>query len=708
MTQVAFSEGYFKAVTRLTPNEQSQANRAVIQFQSDRFHSSLNFEKLTGCKDDKLCSIRVNQNIRIILAASRKDQVYLFLHIDHHDDAYQWATRRRVEINPETGALQVFTQEETTLAAELTVASAAASEADYPFNRYRDRELLALGVPGPSLEGVRRIQTETDLEKALADEWLPKDAYDGLFMLLAGATYEEAYQESVPSPPEQVDTEDFSEALTRPETLASFAVADNEEALKAVLSQSLEKWRVFLHPAQRRLVEGEKNGPVRVLGGAGTGKTVVAMHRARWLARHQVAEGQKILFTTFTRNLATDIQHNLSKICSEEELSKIEVINLDSWVMRFLEKQGYDFGLLMNADKEKKLWEMAYSEKPASLDVSLNFCKEEWAQVIQPQSITSFDEYKKASRLGRGTRLNRLQRKDLWSVFEAYRQQLTDEQLKEVDDAYRDARSLLEAPPEVSQLKSVPAYTSILVDEAQDMGTQAFMLLRALIPQQPNDLFIVGDGHQRIYGKNKVVLGQCGIDIRGRSARLKVNYRTTDETRKLAVSLLEGVSVDDLDAGEDNQRFYHSLVHGPEPEIQCFANLQEQAEAIKQKLSKTGEALGDCCVVLRTRKELMQLEAALTGLGIDCRQLEGKPVESNPNKLNLATMHRVKGLEFELIFLASANQGLVPLDYVINSASDAVTQRQKENEERSLVYVSLTRARKQAFIYGYGKMSAWF
>lgn len=707
MTQVAFSEGYFKAVTRLTPNEQSQANRAVIQFQSDRFHSSLNFEKLTGCKDDKLCSIRVNQNIRIILAASRKDQVYLFLHIDHHDDAYQWATRRRVEINPETGALQVFTQEETALAAEPTAATST-TEADYPFTRYRDRELLALGVPEPSLEGVRRIQTETDLEKALADEWLPKDAYDGLFMLLAGATYEEAYQESMPSPPEQVDTEDFSEALTRPETLASFAVADNEEALKAVLSQSLEKWRVFLHPAQRRLVEGKKNGPVRVLGGAGTGKTVVAMHRARWLARHQVAEGQKILFTTFTRNLATDIQHNLSKICSEEELNKIEVINLDSWVMRFLEKQGYDFGLLMSADKEKKLWEMAYSEKPASLDVSLNFCKEEWAQVIQPQSITSFDEYKKASRLGRGTRLNRLQRKDLWSVFEAYRQQLTDEQLKEVDDAYRDARSLLEAPPEVSQLKSVPAYTSILVDEAQDMGTQAFMLLRALIPQQPNDLFIVGDGHQRIYGKNKVVLGQCGIDIRGRSARLKVNYRTTDETRKLAVSLLEGVSVDDLDAGEDNQRFYHSLVHGPEPEIQCFANLQEQAEAIKKKLSETGEALGDCCVVLRTRKELMQLETALTGLGIDCRQLDGKPVESNPNKLNLATMHRVKGLEFELIFLASANQGLVPLDYVINSASDEVTRRQKENEERSLVYVSLTRARKQAFVYGYGHMSGWF
>ncbi len=326
-------------------------------------------------------------------------------------------------------------------------------------------------------------------------------------------------------------------------------MAENEQALQDVLNQSIEKWRVFLHPAQRRLAEGVKNGPVRVLGGAGTGKTVVAMHRAKWLADHVAKDNEKVLFTTFTRNLALDIRQNLNKICSQETLSCIEVINLDSWVMNYLKKQGYDYGLLADAQQERELWQQAYSEKPASVDLEQAFFRDEWARVIQPQSVTTLDEYKKASRIGRGTRLNRQQRVDIWPVFERFRHLLASNFLKEADDAYRDARNLIETKPELR-----PSLCAVVVDEAQDMGSQAFRLIRSLLPAGANDLFIVGDGHQRIYGKNKVVLGQCGIDIRGRSSRLKVNYRTTDETRKLAVSILEGVEVDDLDGGQDSHQ----------------------------------------------------------------------------------------------------------------------------------------------------------
>ncbi|MGM0639094.1 MAG: UvrD-helicase domain-containing protein, partial [Pseudomonadota bacterium] len=442
--------------------------------------------------------------------------------------------------------------------------------------------------------------------------------------------------------------------------------------------------------------------------GAGTGKTVVAMHRAKWLAE-QVAgsstpgKEQKVLFTTVTRNLAADIEQNLHKFCSSQALERIDVMNLDAWVVSFLKKQGYDYGLLMEAQQQKRLWEEAYSEKPAAIDLELAFFQEEWARVIQPQSIGSLDDYKKASRIGRGTRLNRQQRVEIWPVFERFRHILASNYLKETDDAYRDARQLLEANPELR-----PNLCSVIVDEAQDMGSQAFMLLRALVPPGPNDLFIVGDGHQRIYGKNKVVLGQCGIDIRGRSARLKVNYRTTDETRKLAVSLLEGVEVDDLDGGQDSQQFYHSLMHGPVPEVRCFDSLDEQAQAILAAMQGNGLAPDACCVIARTRREVGELKAALESRQQPCHLLDGRSAATPDGELNLATMHRVKGLEFDAVFVASVNRGLVPLAPVIQSAADAVTRRQRENEERALLYVSLTRARKLAFVYGYVQMSEWF
>ncbi|MGO3296641.1 MAG: UvrD-helicase domain-containing protein [Marinobacter sp.] len=700
MVSVAFSDKYFGSLLKLTPNEQSQANKAVMQFQQDPQHGGLHYEKLTACRDAKLRSIRVNQDVRIILAAAEKQNLYLMLYVDRHDDAYAWGAKRKVEINPNTGSVQVFTVEERQL---VEAAEVAAEKQPGLFDSIRDRQLLQLGLPEDALALVRAMTTEADLENARDNEQVPPDAYEGLFMLMAGANFDEAYNEVVPAAPEEVDTEDFNTALARPESQAHFAIADNEEALQAVLNQSLEKWRVFLHPAQRRLANGKKNGPVRVLGGAGTGKTVVAMHRAKWLSENVAAADSKVLFTTFTRNLAADIQQNLNKICNQDALERIEVMNLDAWVVSFLKKQGYDYGLLMDSQEERRLWEQAYSEKPASSDLSMAFFQEEWARVIQPQSVTNVDGYKKASRIGRGTRLNRQQRVDIWPVFERYRHLLASNYLKEADDAYRDARNLLEAQPELR-----PQLCSVIVDEAQDMGTQAFMLIRALVPPAPNDLFIVGDGHQRIYGKNKVVLGQCGIDIRGRSARLKVNYRTTDETRKLAVGILEGVAVDDLDGGEDNQTFYHSLMHGPAPDVSGFNSMAEQADAILAAIRDNKLAPEACCVIARTRKEVGELKSNLETRQQLCHILDGRSGNTPEGSLNLATMHRVKGLEFDAVFLASVNQGLVPLSFVVNSAADPVTKRQRENEERALVYVSLTRARKLAFVYGYGQMSEWF
>ncbi|MDK1024542.1 MAG: 3'-5' exonuclease, partial [Gammaproteobacteria bacterium] len=492
-------------------------------------------------------------------------------------------------------------------------------------------------------------------------------------------------------------------ALDRAQSMSRFVVPSDENELSEMLNAPMDKWRVFLHPSQKKLVEGKKNGAVRVLGGAGTGKTVVAMHRAKWLANQIGEEDQRILFTTFTKNLAVDIKKNLESICSPEQMNRIEVVNLDRWVQVFLRKHSYDYEVVFDNRRLEEYWFRAISEKPADLDFSDSFFREEWQRVIQPQGIKNLDEYKKASRIGRGTRLNREQRVRLWPVFEEYRHQLNRSRLKETDDAFRDAAELIQ-----TQSIQMP-YSSVVVDEAQDLGTQAFRLLRAIVPEKANDLFIVGDAHQRIYGRNRVVLGRCGINIRGRSRKLKINYRTTDEIRRWAVGLLEGRTIDDLDGGIDDNVIYKSLTHGEAPLVEQFESPEDQAGFIKGLLDKSDAPHSHTCVVARTNKEVQSIQGYLEKLEVETAIIKpNEPEKESSQSLKLATVHRVKGLEFDQVILASAHDGLIPLDIALRDKGDEVSLEEAETEERSLVYVAITRARKRAFVVGYGGMSSFF
>jgi superfamily I DNA/RNA helicase len=247
------------------------------------------------------------------------------------------------------------------------------------------------------------------------------------------------------------------------------------------------------------------------------------MHRAKWLAEqaHKTSD-TKILFTTFTKNLALDIEQNLKQICTPDVLRKIEVINLDALVKRFMEKHGYKINYtFLNKEKAQEIWDNALIFMPSEGNLSESFFREEWDKVVQPQNITNLEGYLQARRVGRGVQLSRSMRKAVWDVFEDYRIKLNDAGLKESEDVYRDALTL------IAKDHILAPYTHILVDEAQDLGMNAFRLLRHLVDEDKNDLFIVGDAHQRIYG-SKVVLGQCGIKIIGRSHKLRVNYRTTE------------------------------------------------------------------------------------------------------------------------------------------------------------------------------------
>ena len=270
-------------------------------------------------------------------------------------------------------------------------------------------------------------------------------------------------------------------------------------------------------------------------------------------------EGKKVLVTTFTRNLAIDIETNLNTLCTQDIMSRIEVRNLDAWVLRFLRSKRYEQSIVYGRqDEAAACWHLALAVKDASLGLDDEFYAAELEQVVLAQGVATLDAYRAARRVGRGVVLSRAKRDAIWPVFEEYRAQLASRRLKEVDDAYRDAAQLIDKD------RHHP-YSAIVVDETQDFGPQALRLLRALIEPGKNDLFFVGDGHQRIYHRNKAAMSRSGIDIRGRARKLYINYRTTDEIRRQAVALLEGVAVDDLDDGTDDNSRYKSLSHGPAP-----------------------------------------------------------------------------------------------------------------------------------------------
>ena len=692
--KMAMSSDFLDAFVRLPRPQQRGVRTLISRFNADPTASGLNYERIHAARDPAMRSLRIDQGYRAIVLKPEHGDVHMLLWADKHDDAYTWAERHECRINAETGALQVYEpRAEPDAEAAAPVEAPADAVPPLAFCNLRDRELARLGVPAAMLPEVRTVRDDADLNGM--QPRLPLEAYEALFLYLAGESYEDLVRERE-APPEPVDTKDFAAALSRDDSRGRFVVVDDELELEAMLNAPLERWRVFLHPSQRRLVERQWNGPTRVLGAAGTGKTVVAMHRARWLARNLPGRG-RILFTTFTKNLAADIRHNLGAICKPEELARIEVTNLDHWVVGFLRGRRYEFRI--RYERVQEAWQRALDLKPTDLDVTDAFYDDEWEQVIQAHGVTTLDEYLHVSRVGRGTRLNRAARAKVWRVLEEYRTQLAERGVKEVDDAYRDAAALLQND------RGALDYVAVVVDEAQDMGAQAYRLIRRIVPAGANDLFVVGDGHQRIYGRNKVVLGRCGIDVRGRSRKLRLNYRTTEETRCWAARLLAGRAIDDLDGGSDDDRGITSLTRGPEPMLRNFESREEQSAFIVAYLKqvKTEDAsLRGVCVVARTRRERDAIAETLKEHDLTHVALEAGAVDAaETGGVRLATMHRVKGLEFDRVVMASINSDMVPLPIAIDARGDAVERESAETEERALVYVAATRAKKELLVLSY-------
>lgn len=689
--KVAISADFLTAFAALPRQTQGKVTEFINKFRNNPLAPGINYEKLKDGSDKKVCSVRIDDTYRGIVVRQAETGVYLLLWVDHHDEAYAWAKNKKCEVNPKTGAIQVYDM------VPATVVNPGAEKLML-FANVSDSEMIELGLPEEQLHFVRSISDAKDFYHKQGG--FSKDVFESLSWIVEGFPVAEVI-EMIADEKEKTDaTDNLADALNSPVTLKSFVVVEGEDELRRIMAEPLEKWRVFLHPTQRKLVNRSYSGSARVLGGAGTGKTVVAMHRAKQLAS-QMKGNDRLLFTTFTANLAADINDNLRKICSIEEMKHIEVINLDAWVARFLREQGYSAEIIYE-NEIMKLWEDAFSLADGDIGLPISFFDEEWNRVVVPQEAFSLEQYVKASRNGRGTRLDRKKRIQIWKVFETYQNLMKEKQVRDVNMAMQDCRTLL------TKRSQNALYQHVIVDEAQDLSASAFRLIKALVgSDHPNDLFIVGDAHQRIY-KNRAVLSQCNINIRGRSSTLKINYRTTEEIRKFAFALLKGISFDDLDDMVDVGDKCTSLTHGQYPRVETFKDASEEMDSVIsdiKKLNSNGVLLKNICIVARTHRLIEDYAAQLTQNGIRSYEVKrNKTDDRGLDGVRLATMHRVKGLEFQYVFIVAANNRVIPLSSAIDH-TDFVSEQESITREKCLFYVALTRAQKGAFITSYGKKS---
>lgn len=713
--KVAIGDGFLEAFSLIPRAKQKKVMEFVAKFRHDPRGVGINYETINDAMDENFRSVRIDLEYRGIVLKPEKGDVYILLHVDKHDDAYQWARRHRCGIHPTTGVLQLMELErleEPVPVPNVNLDTAQATVMASPPNPIFELPpdiLMRLGVPEFRLEWVRGLTSVVALESG--QSLLPIEAFEALYLFANGIELEDLLAEYAPERKKPVDTEDFVGALELDASRRRFFVVDDEMELLEMLEAPLEKWRVFLHPSQRRLVERNWNGPVRVLGGAGTGKTVVAMHRAKWLAQQVLSKGEKLLFTTFTSNLATDIRENLAKICVPEVMERIEVENLDAWISRYLKSQNHGRRIVYPGGHGREYevcWERAMAVCPASLGLPASFYQEEWERVVLPQNLQVLRDYQMAPRAGRGVALNRKQRTEIWPVFEEMRLQLSQHQptpLITIEDAVHEVMALLGKDAAIRG-----RYRALVIDEGQDFGPEMLTLLRHLVPARENDLFLVGDGHQRIY-RRKAVLGRCGIEVKGRSRKLKINYRTTEEIRDFATAILEGIPVDDLDAGADETTDYRSLTHGERPTMKVLGSFKEECDWILaqvDELQAEGMRQRDICITVRTNNLLEAFDHELKSRDVARQRLSRQKADNrNLDGIRLATMHRIKGLEFKAVFMASVNEGIIPLRQALADTEDPVELNLAETAERALFHVAATRAVRHLFVSTSGRPSTY-
>ncbi|QEC47295.1 AAA family ATPase [Baekduia soli] len=557
MAQIALAKTFMEDLVKLDRGLQRKVQEMIGRLQRDHSSKGLNLERYNAAEDSRSRTARVDIHTRAILAAGGSD-TYILVKVLPHDQADRWMENNKFNVNQLTGALEVI---DVTAVENVPAAMAVTPErAARPLDDVPDKAFAQLGITDQRVIDVARRMASAEEVELLASA-LPDDQAEALTGLAIGMSVDEIYAGMVarldePSKPVAPDTDDLAAAVKRPASRGAFLVLDDEDALVDVLTRDFEAWHVFLHPSQRAVVERQFNGPARVTGGAGTGKTVALLHRARHLAEAAGVDGPRVLVTTFTTNLQESLVESLRALGGPELLERIHVTTVDALARRTVAdaEQVVNVRVLVGRGVDE-LWQDVIDEE--GFPFSKEFLSQEYEQVILARNIQTRDEYFGTPRPGRGVRLPRRDRAEVWRAVEAFEAALQRSGKRTFLQLAAAAAGYLDAAV-------VKPYDHVLVDEAQDLHPAQWRLLRAAVAPGQNDLFIAGDAHQRIYD-HRVSLSALGIETRGRSTRLRVNYRTTHEILRWSLELLAGQAFDDLDDGEDSLDGYRSVTRGAGP-----------------------------------------------------------------------------------------------------------------------------------------------
>lgn len=685
MTTVAMAKSFFDSANRFEFSERGRIFDFVTKFHENPAHPGLSIERVERAKAAGLWSGRVNDSLRAIF--HHDGSSYTLLWVDKHDPAYEWAQRRRASMNPKTGELQVIVVPELVQEAIARPAAVAPAPVDVPplFSAFSDDYLTSIGFPQDWLPTLRLIRTEAQLDQAAKN--LPEELSERLFKLALGEVV------TPPPPPAPAPATSLTQIAGSPAEQRYWVIRSASD-IEELRNKPIEAWMRYLHPSQKEIVERAWSGPAKVTGAAGTGKTVVAMHRARHLAR----QGKKVLLTSFVTTLCRNLDRALKVLCTPEEKRLITVSNVDTVASRILGPAAPRDGFATDDEIKKAIGDFSFYAGSAG---DAGFLSAEWQHVIEPQGILTWAAYRDAVRTGRGKALSVQERKKIWESFQRVLDRLSTSGKLPAFAILRKAEESLVAG------QVLPPWDAIIVDEVQDLSPSALRFLSALGKHCRTDFMLVGDGAQRIY-RSRFSLMSVGIDVRGRSKTLKLNYRNTRQIQRAADRFLEE-GADDLDDGMDDRKGTLSPLGGPDPVFSGFATaaaLESFLIGEIQRLVAQGVALKEMAVFARTGDLVRSTRQALTNAGIKSEPLEKETDLSAVEGINVGTMHRAKGLEFKAVFLVHVSDDHIPSPGLLKRTTDPVDRKAAIEQERNLLYVALTRARDEAFVLWTGKPSS--
>lgn len=672
--------------------------KKVLEFQKKFRENSkseaIHLEPISIFKDQQLRTARIDQKYRAIIRVPQSGDNFYLLWVDNHDEAMDWAKNRMFVWNESTQTAQIFNSPEI---ADIKANNISENINEGLFKKYSTEQLLLIGVPNELMNMVRSLMNLDEL--SASEKYLPIDVFENLFYLSEGANIELMIAEINEGKSKSENIDEQSNSINNQR---SFVEVD-DELMNEIINGDLSKWQIYLHPSQRKLVESNFKGSFKLTGGAGTGKTVVALHRLKFLSLLPIGtDKRKILFTTFTNSLTTNLNVLANKLTIDN--SHYLINNIDS-VVRDLAKENKivdkETRVLdtFNSKSSYELWDDLLEQNLSEFDTS--FLNLEYQNVILYNNVSSLEEYLKVSRIGRGKPITRKQKMEIWQLIELYVK-------KKIQDGYIDRAELFNKTAEYFNKQQIKPFKYIIADEIQDLSNVELRFLRSLVEAKGNDLFLVGDPFQKIYAR-RINFTSAGISLRGnKSKQLKINYRTSEEIKRLALSAINGVNYDDFDGENETLNGYMSLFHGSIPTYDLFKTKSEELDAIVNSIKEyknNGFKYNDIAIGCRTKDAIKEIKNHFHKLKIP---YSDNSINSSKdiNGIVLSTFHGLKGLEFKAVILSDVNNRTSPLYIRKMDNMEQVEKEEYLNSEKSLMYVAITRAVSILKITGTGIKSS--